>query len=236
MPGLPPLIEEDVQVLDASLDEFLTRSEASTVLIIDMGGPVISQRGTLDNFDSMTISALAAGAFSATQMIATQLGENNFSNIYQQGERVSLLFCTIDADVILVIIFNAEISVGSIKYYAATTVKQVAQQLDRARQRAPQEMVDLVSMNVVDAGSIFRQGSDPVIARKGPMTQPAEPGEYWWCSCGRSASQPFCDGSHEGTGFTPVKTTIEARKTVAWCGCKHSKNKPFCDGSHCDLK
>lgn len=235
MPGLPPLVEEDVQVFDASLDDLLAKSEAATALIIDMGGPVISQRGALENFDAMTIAALAAGAFSATQMIAMQIGENNFSSIYQQGERLSLLFCTIDADAILVIIFKADTTVGSIKYYAASTVKQVGRQLEVARNRAPQQMVDLVSMNVVDAGAIFRQSADPVVARKGPMTQPTEPGEYWWCACGRSASQPFCDGSHKGTGFSPIQVKIEVKKTVAWCCCKHSKTKPFCDGSHCEL-
>jgi CDGSH-type Zn-finger protein len=77
--------------------------------------------------------------------------------------------------------------------------------------------------------------SDPVIFQKGPIVQNAEPGVYWWCACGRSASQPFCDGSHQGTGCAPVKAELAAPKTVAWCGCKHSKNPPFCDGSHCSL-
>ena len=74
--------------------------------------------------------------------------------------------------------------------------------------------------------------SDPIIFQKGPMVQPVEPGTYWWCACGRSASQPFCDGSHRGTNFTPLQVQIDAKKTVAWCACKHSGAKPFCDGSH----
>jgi CDGSH iron-sulfur domain-containing protein 3 len=74
--------------------------------------------------------------------------------------------------------------------------------------------------------------SDPIIFQKGPIVQPTEPGTFWWCACGRSATQPFCDGSHKGTEFTPIQVQIDAKKTVAWCGCKHSKNKPFCDGSH----
>jgi predicted regulator of Ras-like GTPase activity (Roadblock/LC7/MglB family) len=156
MAGLPPLIEEDVQLFDGALDDFLRRSEAVTVMIIDKGGPVVSKRGTMANFDTDTIAALAAGAFSATQMIAVNIGENNFSNIYQQGEHHSLLFCTIDDDVILIIVFKADVSVGSVKYYAAATVGQISQQLQKARLRAPQEMVDLVSMNMLDAGSIFR--------------------------------------------------------------------------------
>jgi len=74
--------------------------------------------------------------------------------------------------------------------------------------------------------------SDPIVFQKGPIVQTTEPGTYWWCACGRSATQPFCDGSHKGTGLAPVQVQIDTKKTVAWCGCKHSKNMPFCDGSH----
>ena len=67
-----------------------------------------------------------------------------------------------------------------------------------------------------------------------PFVMEMQVGEYYWCSCGESEKQPFCDGSHarKHTGKTPVKTTIDAVKKVAWCGCKESANKPFCDGSH----
>jgi CDGSH-type Zn-finger protein len=77
--------------------------------------------------------------------------------------------------------------------------------------------------------------SDPLIPQKSPFVLQMQPGAYWWCACGKSASQPFCDGSHKGTGFSPVEAKIDVAKTVAWCGCKHSKNKPFCDGSHARL-
>jgi len=74
--------------------------------------------------------------------------------------------------------------------------------------------------------------SDPIVFQKFPIVQAAEPGAYWWCSCGGSKTQPFCDGSHKGTAFSPLQTEIKEKKTVAWCASKHSKNKPFCDGSH----
>jgi CDGSH iron-sulfur domain-containing protein 3 len=77
--------------------------------------------------------------------------------------------------------------------------------------------------------------TDPVIFQKFPLVQKAEAGTYFWCACGRSQTQPFCDGSHKGTGLGPRKTEIAEAKTVAWCGCKHSKNAPFCDGSHSSL-
>jgi CDGSH-type Zn-finger protein len=77
--------------------------------------------------------------------------------------------------------------------------------------------------------------SEPTIAQKFPLVQPVQPGTFWWCACGASKKQPFCDGSHKGTGFGPRKVDIAEAKTVAWCGCKHSKNGAFCDGSHSNL-
>jgi predicted regulator of Ras-like GTPase activity (Roadblock/LC7/MglB family) len=157
MPGLPPLIEEDVLLFDSALDELLRRSEAAAALIIDKGGPLISQRGSAADFDTTTIAALAAGSFSATQAIAGLVGETAFSNIYQQGEHHSLLFADIDENVLLIVIFKAEVSVGVVKYYATGTIEQLNAQLVRARQRSPQESIDLVSMNVLDVSNIFKK-------------------------------------------------------------------------------
>ena len=157
MPGLPPLIQEDVQTLDAALDELLLKSEATAALVIDKGGPLINQRGTVDRFDTTTISALAAGSFCATQAIAELLGEAHFAAIYQQGEHHSLLFCNIDENVLLIVIFKATLSVGIVKYYAADTVRRIMEQLQRAQLRSPDTSIDLVSMNVLDVSSIFRK-------------------------------------------------------------------------------
>jgi CDGSH-type Zn-finger protein len=75
--------------------------------------------------------------------------------------------------------------------------------------------------------------AEPVIAQKGPFAVEVEAGKsYFWCACGRSANQPFCDGSHKDTGFSPVKWQAEKAKTVYFCGCKNSANKPMCDGTH----
>lgn len=74
---------------------------------------------------------------------------------------------------------------------------------------------------------------EPKIAQKGPFAVDLEEGQtYHWCACGRSKNQPFCDGSHEGTGFTPVAFAPEKSGKAYLCGCKHSKNKPYCDGTH----
>lgn len=75
----------------------------------------------------------------------------------------------------------------------------------------------------------------PKIAQKAPYVMEVEPGKYAWCSCGLSTNQPYCDGSHKGTGFSPTIEIVEETKKVAWCGCKNSSNGAFCDGSHSKL-
>ena len=74
--------------------------------------------------------------------------------------------------------------------------------------------------------------TDPKIAAKSPIKVALEPGTHFWCACGRSENQPFCDGSHRGTGITPVSFKIEENKDVWLCRCKHSGSKPYCDGTH----
>lgn len=74
--------------------------------------------------------------------------------------------------------------------------------------------------------------ADPVCAQKAPYPLELEPGDYFWCACGKSQKQPFCDGSHKGGEFTPIKFTITEKGKVWLCGCKHSKKKPYCDGTH----
>ncbi len=75
--------------------------------------------------------------------------------------------------------------------------------------------------------------TEPTIAQRSPYPVDVEAGKtYYWCQCGRSASQPFCDGSHKGTEFTPLPYTAEQSATVYFCGCKHSAKGALCDGSH----
>ncbi len=82
------------------------------------------------------------------------------------------------------------------------------------------------------------QGITPRIARYKPYYYKPVPGKtYLWCACGRSENQPFCDGSHKGTGFQPVRyVATEADREVLFCGCKHTRTGPFCDGTHNNLR
>jgi CDGSH-type Zn-finger protein len=78
--------------------------------------------------------------------------------------------------------------------------------------------------------------SNSEIAQKSPYPVNVEAGKsYWWCACGKSKSQPFCDGSHQGGKFVPVEYKANQTTTVYFCGCKHGKNGPLCDGSHKNL-
>ena len=75
----------------------------------------------------------------------------------------------------------------------------------------------------------------PNIAEKRPAVLDLEAGTYYWCQCGLSKNQPFCDGSHSGTKFEPLKLEIKAKQKVALCNCKRTKMPPFCDGVHARL-
>jgi len=75
----------------------------------------------------------------------------------------------------------------------------------------------------------------PVVPGEIPCKLEMEPGVYFWCACGKSSKQPFCDGSHKGSSFTPIKLEITEKRRVSWCACKQTKKAPYCDGSHKDL-
>ena len=76
----------------------------------------------------------------------------------------------------------------------------------------------------------------PEIGGRQPIVLDAKAGEtYWWCACGRSKNQPFCDGSHAVTAFTPIEWTPDRDRRVLLCACKRTGKAPLCDGSHAEL-
>jgi len=159
MPTLPQLFEEDIQRLDDVLREFLSRSDATTALLIDKGGFLLTHQGDSRLFDLTTIAALASGAFMANQTIASLVNEDNFSSVYQQGEKVSMFVTNVDEECLLVVIFKAQSGVGVVKYYSIQTREHIAAQLKVAHERDPGAGLDLSVLNVADTSSVFkRQG------------------------------------------------------------------------------
>ena len=78
--------------------------------------------------------------------------------------------------------------------------------------------------------------ANPDVPQKTPYAAGVEAGKsYWWCACGKSRKQPFCDGSHKGGEFAPLEYKAEKTGTVYFCGCKQTKSQPLCDGSHKSL-
>ena len=157
MATLPQLIEEDIQCLDDALRELLEKSDATTALIIDKGGFLITGQGDSRQFDTTTIAALASGAYMANQTIANLVHETNFNSVYQQGEKFSMFVVCIDEHCLLVVIFKAQVSVGLVKYFATPAAEQVATQLRAAQERDPGAGLDLSELNLADTADLFRR-------------------------------------------------------------------------------
>ncbi len=77
--------------------------------------------------------------------------------------------------------------------------------------------------------------TEPRIADTKPTVVEREAGSFFWCACGQSKNQPYCDGSHKGSEFTPIKVDLPEAKRVALCNCKRTGNQPYCDGTHKNL-
>lgn len=157
MGTLPQLLEEDIQQLDDVLREYLERSDATTALIIDKGGFLITSQGDARRFDLTTIGALASGAYLANQTIANLVHEENFDSVYQQGENFSMFVTNIDESCLLMVIFSSKVGVGMVKYHAADARKLIAKQLKKAQDRDPSAGLDLSVLNLADPSALFKR-------------------------------------------------------------------------------
>ncbi|HYV26828.1 MAG TPA: roadblock/LC7 domain-containing protein [Candidatus Eisenbacteria bacterium] len=157
MATLPQLLEEDIHGLDDVLIEFLGQSDATTAMIIDKGGFLITHQGDSRLFDLTTIAALASGAFLATQTIAGLVHEDNFSAVYQQGDKISMFVTNVDEECLLVVIFKAQTGVGVVKYYATQARERIATKLKTAHERDPGAGLDLSVLNIADTSSLFKR-------------------------------------------------------------------------------
>jgi predicted regulator of Ras-like GTPase activity (Roadblock/LC7/MglB family) len=210
MATLPQLLEDDVRTLGAALDDLVQKSEATSALILDKGGFVISETGDTRAFDATTLGALAAATYAATQGIAGLVGEENFSNVYQQGENYSLLVSNIDEHCLLVVIFNAQISVGAVKYYAMGAISQIAQQLQVAGTRSPDEGVDLSILNLADTADIFaKRFNDPPVAPPELDLQPL------FAKKGQSSQSVTEPDAEEGSADDPMIKLQKIKKMLA---------------------
>ena len=157
MATLPQLLEEDIQGLDDVLIEFLGHSDATTALIIDKGGFLITHQGDSRLFDLTTIAALASGAFMANQTIASLVHEDNFSCVYQQGDKISMFVTNVDEECMLVVIFKAQTGVGVVKYYSTQARERIAEKLKVAHERDPGAGLDLSVLNMADTSGLFKR-------------------------------------------------------------------------------
>ena len=157
MGTLPQLIEEDIELLDEELRELLRETDATTAAVIDKGGFLINSQGDNRRFDLTTIAALASGAYMANQTIANLVHEPNFNSVYQQGDKMSMFVMCIDEHCLLTVIFRAQVSVGAVKYFAATTAAHIAEQLQVAHDRDPGAGLDLSVLNLADTADLFKR-------------------------------------------------------------------------------
>lgn len=157
MATLPQLFEEDIRRLDEALNEYLERSDATTALVIDKGGFLITSQGDARRFDLTTIGALASGAYLANQTIANLVHEENFDSVYQQGDKFSMFVTNIDESCLLMVIFASKVGVGMVKYHATDARKQIAEQLKAAQDRDPSAGLDLSVLNLADPSEMFKR-------------------------------------------------------------------------------
>lgn len=157
MGSLPQLLEEDISELDAALRELLKKSEASTALIADKGGFLITSQGNSSDFDLTSIAALASGAFMASQSIAAMVSDTGFNSTYQQGENYSIYIQDVDEYSLLLVLFPAGVGVGAVKYFASSSAHGIARQMQIAQERDPSAGLDLSVLNVADASGFFKR-------------------------------------------------------------------------------
>ncbi len=159
--SLPQLIDEDIRAMDLALGEFMERSGSTAALIVDQGGFVITQNGMLENLDTATLGALAANSFAATHAMAKLIRETSVSSIYQEGELNSVLISSLAGYGFLIVVFPAEIGVGSVKYHSYATIGGIVGQLEKAKARAPGDGLDLSDLNLADTAAVFQRVTKP---------------------------------------------------------------------------
>jgi predicted regulator of Ras-like GTPase activity (Roadblock/LC7/MglB family) len=159
--SLPLLIGEDIAVIDDALRDFVAASGTRLALFIDGGGFIVTRQGDEGDIDTATLGALAANSFAATQAIARIIEDHSVTSLYQEGQENSLLILSVEDFGFLAVVFPAAIGVGSVKFYGQDVVARLGRQLFTARDRAPDEGLDLSALNIADATPLFRRRVAP---------------------------------------------------------------------------
>ncbi len=157
MAAFPQLNEEDFSLITQSLDALRAKTAAHMVLLVEKAGYLIHESGAFLQCDATQLATLAANSYNATQFIASLIDEKNFTTMVQQGSVTNLMILNIDENCILVVLFKSSITAGSIKFYAAKTIGDVADQLRKAGERAPESSISLIDLNPTDLGDLFKR-------------------------------------------------------------------------------
>jgi predicted regulator of Ras-like GTPase activity (Roadblock/LC7/MglB family) len=155
MSQFPSLNQEDIDHIDAALQELLRKSEANIALLVEKAGYLIHQCGNPEQIDTTTFATLGSNAYNAVQFMASLVNESNFTSMYQQGENHSTLMLNIDENSLLVIVFPTHLTVGSMKYYASPTVKLVADRIQLSTLRGDSGL-DLSDLDPSDVQALFQ--------------------------------------------------------------------------------
>jgi predicted regulator of Ras-like GTPase activity (Roadblock/LC7/MglB family) len=159
MSQFPQLIQEDLDHFNAVLGELLSKSEAHVALLVEKAGYLIHECGNPASIDTTTFATLGSNAYNAVQFMAQLVNENNFTSMYQEGERFSTLMVNVDENSLLVIVFPTDLTVGAMKYYATPAANSIAQRIVTASTRAPGQGLDLSDLDPTDVQSLFRKQS-----------------------------------------------------------------------------
>jgi predicted regulator of Ras-like GTPase activity (Roadblock/LC7/MglB family) len=156
--------EAEAGEIDVLLDRFLRESGASHVLLIDRSGQPLAQRGS-DTCDTVSIAALAAGAFSSTGAMARLLGEPEFSVLFHEGARQNIHVSTVDAATILLAIFDSHTTVGMVRLLAREASQAIAAALDASRGQPTRVGALVAPLGATEIGPAFPAPKEPAATR-----------------------------------------------------------------------
>jgi predicted regulator of Ras-like GTPase activity (Roadblock/LC7/MglB family) len=157
MGQFPSLIKEDLAHFDAVLKELLDKSEANIAMLVEKAGYLIHQCGSQSSVDTTTFATLGSNAYNAVHFMAQLVNEQNFTSMYQQGEKFSTLMLNVDDNAILVLIFPTHLTVGAMKYFAGPAARSIADRVAVAAARSPGLGIDLSDTDPADVQSALFQ-------------------------------------------------------------------------------